>query len=424
MLRKSDSNKKELGSSGHRTNKQGENPMSTTVLLRNVRPWGAASIDLLIQDGKIAQMAPSIPVDVGTTVIDGQNQLLLPGLVNAHAHIDKNLFGRPWHPNETPEPRRIVDFVENERRLRRELNLSAETQSALEVRAALAAGVTQIRTHVDVDTDAGLKHFEGVLATREAFKDAITLQLVAFPQSGMLVRPGTVELLEAAVKLGADAIGGLDPSTIDRDPVRHLDTIFAIADRHGVEVDIHLHEPGTLGAFAVELIAERTRVLGLQGRVTISHVFCLGMIDEPYLNRLIELLLENRINIMSLGSGNGNFPPLKRLHDAGVTLCTGSDGVRDTWGPYNSVDMLDRVKFLGYRSGFRKDEEVEFLLSLVTNGGAKVMSDAAYGLTPGCRADLVVVPGDTPTDAVINLPARTYVFKAGRLVAADGVCLV
>jgi cytosine/creatinine deaminase len=396
----------------------------TTYLLRNVRPWGGSSTDLLIQAGIIAQMGPGLTAGSDATTIDGQNQLLLPGLVNAHAHIDKNLFGRPWHANQTPEPRRIVDFVDNERRLRRELNLASATQSALEVRAALAAGVTHIRTHVDVDTDSGLPHFEGVLATRAAFKDALTMQVVAFPQSGMLVRPGTVELLEAAVKLGADVIGGLDPSTVDRDPVRHLDTIFAIAEWHGVEVDIHLHEPGTLGAFAVELIAERTRVLGLQGRVTISHVFCLGMIDDSYLGRLIDLLLENRITIMSLGSGTSPFPPLKRLHEAGVPLCTGSDGVRDTWGPYNSVDMLDRVKVLGYRCGLRKDEEVEFLLHIATHGGAKLMGDSRYGLAPGCRADLVVLPGDTPTDAVINLPPRSYVFKAGRLVAQAGVCLV
>jgi cytosine/adenosine deaminase-related metal-dependent hydrolase len=102
------------------------------------------------------------------------------------------------------------------------------------------------------------------------------MQLVAFPQSGMLVRPGTVELLEEALKMGADCIGGPDPSVVDRDPVRHLDAIFGLADRYGVEVDIHLHEPGALGAFAVELIVERTRALSLQGRVTISHVFCLG----------------------------------------------------------------------------------------------------------------------------------------------------
>lgn len=398
--------------------------MTTSYLLRNVRPMGGAPVDVLLTDGRIAQMGPSIAPDPSTTVLDGAQQLLLPGLVNAHAHIDKNLLGLGWHPNQTPEPRRIRDYVDNERRLRRELNLSAQTQSAHEVRAALAAGVTHIRTHVDIDTDAGLSHFEGVLATQAAFKAAMTLQTVAFPQSGMLVRPGTTDLLEQAVKLGADCIGGLDPSTIDRDPVHHLDFVFGIAERYGVEVDIHLHEPGTLGAFAVELIAERTRALGLQGRVTISHVFCLGQIDDAYLQRIIALLVENRINIMSLGSGVSEFPPLRRLHEAGVTLCTGSDGVRDTWGPYNSFDMLDRVKFLGYRCGFRKDEEVEFLLSIATHGGAKVMGDNAYGLAVGCRADLVVVPGDTPTEAVINLPPRTYVFKAGQLVAAAGKCLV
>lgn len=398
--------------------------MTTSYLLRNVRPMGGEPVDVLLTDGYIAQMGPAIAPAATTTVLDGGNQLLLPGLVTAHAHIDKNLLGLPWHKNQTPEPRRIRDYVDNERRLRRELHLSAQTQSTHEVRAALAAGVTHIRTHVDIDTEAGLSHFEGVLATREAFKETMTLQTVAFPQSGMLVRPGTTDLLEEAVKLGADCIGGLDPSTIDRDPVRHLDFVFGIAERYGVEVDIHLHEPCTLGAFAVELIAERTRALGLQGRVTISHVFCLGQIDDAYLTRIIDMLLENRINIMSLGSGTSEFPPLKRLAAAGVTLCTGSDGVRDTWGPYNSVDMLERVKFLGYRCGFRKDEEVEFLLSIATQGGAKVMGDTAYGLAVGCRADLLVVPGDTPTAAVINLPPRTYVFKAGQLVAAAGKCLV
>ncbi len=398
--------------------------MADPILLRNVRPWGKAPTSLLLEDGLITQIAAQLAPPPTATIYEGEQQLLLPGLVNAHAHIDKNLLGRPWHANQTPEPRRIRDYVDNERRLRRELELSTHTQSALEVRAAIATGVTHIRTHVDIDTDAGLAHFEGVMQTRAELNAALTMQVVAFPQSGMLIRPGTVELLEEAVKLGADCIGGLDPSTVDRDPVKHLDTIFAIADRHGVELDIHLHEPGTLGAFAVELIAERTRALGLQGRVTISHVFCLGMIDDAYLNRLIELLLENRINLMSLGSGNGPFPPLKRLHEAGIPLCTGTDGVRDTWGPYNSVDLLDRVKFLGYRCGFRKDEEVEFLLEIATTGGAKLMGANDYGLAVGCRADLVVVPGDTPTQAVIDLPPRTFVFKAGKLVATAGACLV
>lgn len=392
--------------------------MTNDLLLTNVRPMGRETVDVLIREGVIVQMAAGIEGGK-TAVYDGQNQLLLPGLVNAHAHIDKNLLGWPWHKNQVPGPR-IRDYVDNERRVRREMGLSAQTQSAREVEASLALGTTHIRTHVDIDTEAGLAHFEGVLATREAYREVMTMQTVAFPQSGMLIRPGTVELLEEAVKMGADAIGGLDPSTVDRDPVRHLNMIFDIADRHGVELDIHLHEPGTLGAFAVELIAERTKVLGLQGKVTISHVFCLGQVEESYLNQLIDLLLENRITIMSLGSGRADFPPLQRLYEAGVPLCTGTDGVRDTWGPFNQIDLLERVKLLGYRSSLRKDEAVEMLLDIATHGGARLMGDAGYGLAVGKRADLVLLPADTPTEAVATRPTRTLVLKNGRMVAENG----
>jgi len=394
--------------------------MSADLLIKNVRPMGGEPVDVLVRDGFIQQMTPGImPAGATLTVLDGRNRLMLPGLVNAHAHVDKNLLGLPWRKNQVLGSR-IRDFVDHERHVRRELNLSARTQASRQVRAAVATGTTHIRSHVDIDTDAGLAHFEGVMATRDELKDVVTMQLVAFPQSGMLVRAGTVELLEEAVKMGAECVGGLDPSTVDRDPVRHLDVIFDIADRHGVEVDVHLHEPGMLGAFAVELIAERTRALGMQGRVTISHVFCLGMIDDGYLGMLTELLLENRITIMSLGSGVSQFPPIRRLHDAGVTLCTGTDGVRDTWGPYNSVDMLERVKMLGYRSGHRRDEDIEMLLHIATHGGAKVMGDGDYGLREGGRADFVVVAGDAPAEAIIERPPRTFVVKAGRVVAADG----
>jgi cytosine deaminase len=398
--------------------------MNSELLIQNVRPLGGAATDLLVRNGIIEQMAPSLtPPSAETQVLDGQGQLLLPGLVNAHAHIDKNLLGLPWHKNQVPGLR-IRDFVDNERQVRRDLNLNTRRQSALEVRAAVSAGVTHIRTHVDIDTDAGLSHLEGVLETRQEFKDAVTMQLVAFPQSGMLVRPGTVELLEAALKLGVECIGGIDPSTVDRDPVRHLDTIFGLADRYGVEVDIHLHEPGTLGAFSLELIAERTRALGFQGRVTISHCYCLGSVEEAYLQQLIELLRENEITIMSLGSGRMQFPPLQRLHAAGVALCTGSDGVRDTWGSYNTVDMLERCRTLGYRLGLRKEEEFAFVLGIATEGGAKRMGDAHYGLAVGKQADLVVVPGETPAEAIMELPTRTYVVKRGRLVAAAGEYLL
>lgn len=391
-----------------------------TVLIKNVRPMGGKSLDIRVEDGTITEMSPIAREGFKDgPIIDGRNQMILPGLVNAHAHIDKNLIGQPWHRNQLPGAT-IRDLVDYERKIQLEKGLSTRTQSKLDVEASIKAGTTHIRTHVDIDPEIGLTGFEGVLGTKEEFKDKLTMQTVAFPQRGMLIHPGTVELLEEALKMGADAIGGLDPSTVDRDPAQHINTVFDLAVKYGVEADIHLHEPGMLGAFSVELIAERTKALGLQGKVTISHVFCLGMIDDAYLNRLIDQILENDITIMSLGSGKGNFPPLKRLNDAGVKLCTGTDGVRDTWGPYNYVDILERVKLMGYRSGFRKDDDVEMLLNVATYGGAALMKDESYGLEVGKSADFVIVPGDAPTQAVIELKPRSYVVKKGQIVAKDG----
>jgi cytosine/adenosine deaminase-related metal-dependent hydrolase len=193
-----------------------------------------------------------------------------------------------------------------------------------------------------------------------------------------------------------------------------------MAGRFDVDLDIHLHEPGELGAFSVELILERTAALAMQGRVTISHAFCLGGVDDATLERLIEGLLACDVAIMSLGSGRSVFPPLARLHRAGVRLCTGSDGVRDSWGPYNGVDMLERAMLLGYRSGFRNDEQIEMLVEVATSGGAQVMGAERYGVMPGCRADLVLLPGDTLAHAVIERPTRSLVLNGGRIVAEGG----
>jgi cytosine/adenosine deaminase-related metal-dependent hydrolase len=180
-----------------------------------------------------------------------------------------------------------------------------------------------------------------------------------------------------------------------------------------------------MGAFSLELIAERTKVLGWQGRVVVSHAICLGGVDHAYLGRLIDLLLENRIAIMSTGpAGHRAAPDIKVLHETGVELCTGNDGIRDAWGPLNMPDMLLRTYILAFRNNLRRDDEIEMALDVATYGGAKVMGDVDYGLAPGCRADFVLVDGETHVEAVIERPARWLVVKNGRVVAREGECLV
>ena len=337
--------------------------------------------------------------------------------------MDKTLLGLGWYRNEVGP--NLIDKIENERKVRRDMHIDSYEQSSRQARLAIAAGTTHIRTFVDIDTEVKLGGFDGVSRMREEFKDALDVQIVAFPQSGMLVRPGTLELMDEALSQGAEVVGGLDPSSIDRDPAGHMNAIFGLAEKHDVDIDIHLHEPGDLGAFSVELIAERTKALGWQGRVVISHAFCLGGIDESYYQRLVDLLLENRIAIMTHGpSGNRPIPPLMRLRQAGVEVCSGNDGIRDSWGPLNMPDMLLRAFIVAYRNNLRRDDEIETVLDVITHGGARVTGAGAYGLAEGCKADLVVVDGETHVEAVIERPARKMVLKRGRVVARDGECLV
>src|SRR5262249_7095376 len=155
---------------------------------------------------------------------------------------DKNLLGMPWYRNEVGP--RLIDRIENERAERRGLPIDPRRQSARQALQTVGFGATHIRSHVDIDTDCGVAGIEGVLATREALRDVVGIDLVAFPQSGLLVRPGTLALMEQALRMGAETVGGLDPCAIDRDPKGHLDAVFGLAERFGRGVDIHLHEPG------------------------------------------------------------------------------------------------------------------------------------------------------------------------------------
>lgn len=394
--------------------------MSHDLLLRDVRPMGGDSTDVLIRAGRIAEIAAGIEAP-GVPVEAGQGAILLPGLVEAHTHLDKNLLGLPWQPNSAGST--IQDMIDNERKLKREIDMEPGRQSARQVVLSIANGSTHIRSHIDVDTKHGMWGIEGVMATRERYRDWIDIELVVFPQSGMLKRPGTVELMDEALRLGAEVVGGIDPCTMDKDPKGHLDTVFGLAQTFGRPVDIHLHEPNELGMFSMGLIVERTRALGMEGKVTISHAFCLGMNDWLGVGTMLDTLAEAGIALMTTAPSGWPAPPVKRAHAAGITICSGSDGIRDLWHPYGNADMLDRARQVGQRNGLDKDHEVELALAICTTGGAKVMALPNYGVAVGNDADLVLVQARNVPETVVLCPPRQLVVKRGKVVARDGHAL-
>jgi cytosine deaminase len=372
--------------------------MREEFVLINVRPNGEAAKDIVVRDGRFAEIfAHGARAFEAMRVVDGEGLLMLPGLVDAHTHLDKTLMGMPWYRNDVGLE--LIDLIENERRMKRELGIDPERQSAAQIERSVANGTTHIRTHVDIDTEYGLAGLEGVLASRERYRDIVDIQIVAFPQSGMLIRPGTV----------------------DRDPKGHLDTVFALAQRYGKPVDIHLHEPDQLGVFAIELIVERTRALGMENRVTVSHGFCLGMLADKPLARLGGMMADAGVHLMTKGGAASPRPPVLDLTEMGVNICSGCDGVRDTWQPFGNADMLDRAAIVSQRNDFINDVHIELALRLCTYGGATMMDIDGYGLAPGCDASFVLVRAETPADAVASRPVRRAVYRKGVPVARDGV---
>ena len=196
-----------------------------------------------------------------------------------------------------------------------------------------------------------------------------------------------------------------------------------MAERFGRGVDIHLHEPGEMGAFSMELIIERTRALGMAGKVIISHAFCLGTPDPALVNPLLAGLAEAGIAILTTAPASRPVPVLKQLVAAGVLICAGSDGIRDTWSPYGNGDMLERGMLLGLRNNLRRDDEVALALDAITVSGAKALALPDYGMAPGCWGDLVLVDAETTTEAVAQRPGRRTTVRRGVVTARDGVAV-
>ncbi|WP_327085305.1 amidohydrolase [Nonomuraea sp. NBC_01738] len=389
----------------------------TDLLLRDARLWGADTLtDLLIRDGVVAATGPGLPA--GDAPVEGLGgKLLLPGFVDAHAHVDKTMWGGPWVPHNAGPG--LAGKIRNGVESRPALGLPSVDYITALLQQMVVSGTTHVRTHVDVDTAMGLAAVEAVREALGRLGDRITAELVAFPQAGLLTSPGTAELMDEALAAGVDIVGGIDPAGLENDPIRHLDVVFGLAGKHGAGVDIHLHDGGPLGVWQYDLIIERAKALGLAGKVTISHGYALAEVAPAVQERVIADLAAAGVSLATVAPAGAAPLPLAALREAGVPVGAGNDGVRDLWSPYGNGDMLERALFLAQRSRFVRDEEIEIALEAATYGGARVSGRRA-GYVPGDPGDFVVVDARTPAEAVCVRPVRSLVVKSGRVVARDG----
>ncbi len=392
--------------------------MDDALYLTNLRDAKGAAVEILVREGRIAAKGKSVDAE-GVSGIDGHGALVLPALVDSHLHLDKSLAGLPWYPHAAGPDRK--SRIDTEKQMRDGLPLSVAARAGNLIERLVVHGTGHCRTHIDVDPELGLASLEGVLEARERYSHAITVQTVAFPQSGVLTCPGTLDVMEEALRAGADLLGGIDPAGIDGDVDGQLDAIFNLAEKHGVGIDIHLHDGGETGAAEVAAIVERTKVHGMQGRVAISHGFCLGDIAESAAAPLIEAMAGAGVANITHAPGGTSIPPVKQMHEAGVAVAAGNDGIRDSWCPYGDGDMLERAMLIGWRSNFRTDPDLELAHHFASRAGADLLGVANYGLDVGCRADFFTIPTETVAEAVVRHPPRSLVVHAGHIIARNGI---
>ncbi|WP_114855650.1 amidohydrolase family protein [Brachybacterium sp. YJGR34] len=397
--------------------------VSRTTILASVRPWGLDSADLVIEGEAIAAVLPAgSGRPEGAEVIDGRGLLALPGLVNAHAHADKSWWGAPWvsYGGEATTQGRIA----HERAERGALGIPSTASTERVLREFLRHGTTAVRSHVDVDLGVGL---DGIAVLREAsaaLGDAVEVEVVAFPQDGVIRREGVLDLLDRAAREGAESIGGLDPCLIDRDPVAQLDGLFDIAARHGCGIDIHLHAGGDLGAFEYDLIVDRTRRAGLIGKVNIAHGFALGQLPPGRQQALLEDFAELGISWSTVAPIRSAPLPWVAMREGGVGIGLGTDGVRDLWSPYGDGDLLRVALDFARLHGVRYDEDFAQVARLATSAAAPYVHREVHDLVPGARADVVLLEAENVPDAIVRAPRRELVLAGGRVVARAGDVLV
>ena len=378
----------------------------------DLRDMDGRTIGIRCDDGRIVEIGPEV---TAPDAIPGGGRMVLPAFVEPHVHLDKTLWGEPWQPGRRAG--KLRDYIENERRVLSACTTPPEVRAGRLLARMLALGTTAVRSHIDVAPDIGLTHVEAMLRLREQWADRVDLQFVAFPQQGLLSRPGTADLMREAIALGVETVGGLDPAGIDGDPEGQLRFVFNLATETGAGVDIHLHDKGELGAWQVERIADHTQAAGLTGKVMISHAYCLGQIPPARLERIGRRLADLGISLMTSAPADVAVPPVEELTAMGVTVCCGSDGIRDAWSPLGNGDMLERAFLTAFRFDCNTEENFRCALGCATTQAARAIGLADYGLHVGGRADFVMIEAMNPGDALCLRPAIRRVVRRGIVVA-------
>ena len=397
----------------------------TDLLIRNATlPDGRTCIDVLVAHGRIVNVARNINAAAGLT-IDAEAQLLAPPFVDAHFHMDSTLtYGTP----RVNQSGTLLEGIALWGELKPQL-----TQESIVARAlaycdwAVTKGLLAIRSHVDVG-DPSLRAVEALLHVRECVKPYLDLQLVAFPQDGLLRSPGALDNLKRALAMGVDVVGGIPHcERTSADGAESVKLLCELAAKEARLVDMHCDETDDPQSRHVETLAFHAQRLGLQQRVTGSHLTSMHSMDNDYVAKLIPLMADAGVNAIAnplinitLQGRRDTYPKRRgmtrvpELMAAGIDVAFGHDCVMDPWYALGSGDMLEVAAMGLHVAQMTSQAGMRACFEAVTVNAAKM---DGYGIAAGNRADFVLLQAGDPIDAIRRRATRLKVFRAGKVIA-------
>ena len=390
-------------------------------------PDGRRGLDIGITSGRIAAVEASLPGAAGET-IDAAGQLVTPPFVDAHFHMDATLsYGLP----RVNQSGTLLEGIALWSELKPLL-----TQETLVERAltycdwAVAKGLLAIRSHVDV-CDPRLLAVEALLHVKDKVRPYLDLQLVAFPQDGVLRAPGTLDNLKRALDMGVDVVGGIPHfERTMADGAESVRILCELAAERGLPVDMHCDESDDPLSRHIETLAFHTQRLGLGGRVAGSHLTSMHSMDNYYVSKLLPLIAEagvaaiaNPLINITLQGRHDSYPKRRgmtrvpELLAAGVPVAFGHDCVMDPWYSLGSGDMLEVAAMGLHVAQMTSQDGMRTCFQAVTATPAQILGIEGYGIAPGCRADLVLLQAYDPIEALRMRATRLLVLRAGKVIA-------
>jgi cytosine deaminase len=399
------------------------------LLLRNAcLPDGRSSIDLLAEAGRITALGPQLQAPEGAEVIDAQGRLLSPPFVDAHFHMDATLsYGLP----RVNRSGTLLEGIALWGELKPQLTEEALAERALRYCDwAVGRGLLAVRSHVDVCDDR-LLAVRALLHVKQQVRGYLDLQLVAFPQDGLLRSPGALANLKRALDLGVDVVGGIPhfERTMD-EGAQSVRLLCELAAERGLPVDMHCDESDDPMSRHIETLALHTHRLGLHGRVTGSHLTSMHSMDNYYVSKLIPLMVEAQVHAIAnplinitLQGRHDTYPRRRgmtrvpELMAAGVNVAFGHDCVMDPWYSLGSADMLEVAAMGLHVAQMTSQAQMRACFDAVTVNGARVLGLPGYGLEVGCHADFVLLQARDPVEAIRLRAQRLLVVRRGQVVA-------